>query len=794
MKIIYPNSLEKAYGIAANIFADYWQQVTGEKLAPESVTGSDLPDGDLVLIGADAANNLVHQLVQRRIIDRFAIRYGSDDYHLLSIVEGGRNILVVAGGCGRSTIYGVYDFFRRRGKVEYFWDGDVFHYHGPLAIANLNCVERPHFQYRGLRYFAHRGTHRFHAEHWDWDDWKRELLYLVKNRFNLFMLRIGQDDLFQRAFNLPYPPEDRADPDFQRDSNSGSAMGDRTSAWGLKYRGELRKQVLAFSRDLGLIHPEDCGTMTHWYSPTPNSFWEKYPDTPLLGGQTTNWYDTKGTAVWDVNQDVAMDRYWELTKAHIREYGGGTPRMFHTIGLAERLYGKTTEENLQLKLYTYRRIQQWIRKEYPDTPLMLAGWDLMMWWNPNDVAKLCDELDPDKTIIFDYNTDQLGRNTYRECGLYKRFPWIYGFLFEFAFNNDIQGDYKTLLERLGEAAADEKCLGFLLWPEIAHTDTFMLEFLASRSWSPERLSVGELCSDFCTKRYTSHSKEWNEIWKHTLKITAHLNWGRGEWPVSHTDMDYHFRLLESDQYSSITPERVEFYRRHVADTKSDLAGANTVFGNILKILPDVYGSEQCRRDVIDVTRSIMNMGLRMMFMSYCVMLDAWRFGKLTIDEIRALEAVIRKFYGLLADLLEQNDDFSSRLAFENLKTVHAVNPAFEKVMLGNLSSSYCRNQNYEMVRHVYLPEMECYFAKKNATLDKNCRAEFKFEEDEKLAGSAVVAGFFSLPVSQAREKIMAEFNSMKLSDMTFNNEQSPGNLATIIEGAKACINEYLGKS
>lgn len=793
MKLVLPSSGEKAYSIACDEFVSFYRQVTGCELKTVAATDDFICGDDCIVIGSDAVNHFTHRLIRERVISGLEIRMGSDDYRLLSVRYDQKDVLVIYGGCGRSTLYAVYDFFRIRGNVEYFWDGDIFHRKGELDITNLNVTRKPHFRYRGLRYFAHRGTHRFHAEHWSWEDWKKELHYLVKNRFNLFMLRIGQDDLFQRAFGLPYPPEDRRDPDFEKDANSGSAMGDRTSAWGLKYRGELREKILAYSRDLGLIHPDDCGTMTHWYSPTPNSFFDKYHDTPLLGGQTTNWYATKGTAVWDINQDVAMDRYWELTKAHIREYGGGTPRMFHTIGLAERLYGKTKEENLQLKLYTYRRIQQWIRKEYPDTPLMLAGWDLMMWWNPNDVAKLCDELDPEKTIIFDYNTDQLGRNTYRECGLYKRFPWIYGFLFEFAFNNCIQGDYKALLERLGEAASDEKCLGFLLWPEISHTDTFMLEFLASRSWSPERLSVSQLCSDFCAKRYTSHNTEWNEIWKNTLRITAYMNWGIGEWPVSHEDLDYHCRLLESDKYSTLTPERIAYFRSYTASAMPDFSYAESVFENILKILPEVYGAEQCRRDMIDVTRSIMNFGLRMMFMSYSVMLEEWRSERKTVSEIRALEAVIRRTYNLLADILEQNDDFSSRIAFNKLKTVHSVNPDFEKVMMGNMSSSYCRNQNCEMARYVYLPEMECYFAKKNAKLDSGALTGFKFEEDEKLAGSAIVAGFFSLPVSQAREKIMAEFNAMKFSDMKFKNPQSMENLKDIITQVQSCVREYLGR-
>ena len=81
----------------------------------------------------------------------------------------------------------------------------------------------------------------------------------MKKRFNMFMLRTGIDDLFQRAFpdDVPYPPVDAQDPDAAQRS-----YDDRTSFWPLKYRGELRKQVLQYARDRGLLHPEDVGTIT----------------------------------------------------------------------------------------------------------------------------------------------------------------------------------------------------------------------------------------------------------------------------------------------------------------------------------------------------------------------------------------------------------------------------------------------------------------------------------------------------------------------------------------------------
>ena len=63
-------------------------------------------------------------------------------------------------------------------------------------------------------------------------------------------------------------------------------------------------------------------------------------------------------AIWDIEAEMTWDTYWKLTQTHIREFGGGVPRLFHTIGMAERTFGSSDRDNLQRKLYVYRKTQQ----------------------------------------------------------------------------------------------------------------------------------------------------------------------------------------------------------------------------------------------------------------------------------------------------------------------------------------------------------------------------------------------------------------------------------------------------
>ncbi|PIV52621.1 MAG: hypothetical protein COY53_02685 [Elusimicrobia bacterium CG_4_10_14_0_8_um_filter_37_32] len=76
------------------------------------------------------------------------IRYGTDDYHILSVHDADRFILIIAGACGRSTIYAVYDFFERRAGIRYFWDGGTPHKGAPVREfihkhPRLHCYRFP---------------------------------------------------------------------------------------------------------------------------------------------------------------------------------------------------------------------------------------------------------------------------------------------------------------------------------------------------------------------------------------------------------------------------------------------------------------------------------------------------------------------------------------------------------------------------------------------------------------------------------------------------------------------------
>ncbi len=714
--VMVAESGEAAYGVAAGVFGDMWQKVTGARPPVIPCANPDdgaMPGGDIVLIGSDAANPVVHRLILQGRIGGLGIRYGTDDYRILSVPEGGRTLLVLAGGSGRSTIYAAYDFFRRRAGAEYFWDGDAIPKRAGVDLAGCDITERPHFQYRGLRYFAHRGPHRFHAEMWDLEDWKREIDWILKKRMNLFMLRTGIDDLFQRAFDLPYPPEDGADPDA-----APRSYDDRTSFWPLRYRGELRKRVLAYARERGLLHPEDTGTITHWYSHTPRSFYDKYPDFPVTRDQKTG-YRLASAAIWDIGDARAWDAYWRLTETHIREFG--EPRMFHTIGLAERTFGADERENLQRKLHAYRKIQEVLRRRHPDAPLLIASWDLMFKWKNEDVRGLLGEFDPRRTILLDYTADLLDCKTYRDWGAYGRFPWIFGVFHAFASDSEIREDFGILQERIGEAAQDPQCLGLVLWPEISHSNTLLLEYIAANGWGPGQLDAGAFVGRFCAGRYPGVLAAGMEsAWRGLLPIAATHHWthvGVGRKPSGPAvQFDPQFRMLTSTEYTNIGEQRAAAFEAERLRLTAPLGRAPGILASLSELAPAGWDDELWRRDAIDIARTILGRAIKVALLRGCVAMEAWRSGRGDEREIRAMEAASQGLMRQLADLLELSDDYSLHAAMGRLSRAQELggvaprmNPHSELTLKGNSENSYCRAHQYELVRHVYRAELEEYW-------------------------------------------------------------------------------------
>ena len=691
-KILEPREASPAYGHAAREFRKFYRAVTGRELEIVREAEAGVP---LVVIGSDCVNRFTRDAVERGLIEPLDLGAGSDAYRIVSARDGERDLLFLAGGNGRATLYAVYDFFERQAGCRYFWDGDIIPPGDSIPMTGLDIREEPHFYYRGLRYFAHRSLSRFQAEHWGPAEWEREIDWILKKRLNLFMLRIGMDDVFQKAFPdiVPYPPADSTLPEAKPRS-----FYDRTTAWPLAYRGELRRHVLHYAAERGLIHPEDMGTMTHWYSCTPQAFLDSIRPTfcPQSGGA---YVGDPCNAVWDIRDDRNLDNYWRLTQTHIDAYG--SPQMFHTIGIAEREVFASRPENLEMKLYAYRRIINKLREHYPTAPVLIASWDFYLpGWRDYEIRRLLGQLDPTRTIILDYTSDLPSNESntdFTNWGVVGRFPYTFGIFHAYEWENDLRGYYDLIAERLPVAAADPMCRGFVFWPETSHSDPLIMEFFTHNAWNPDVLHPEELLPEFCRSRYGEHAAATERAWRAILPVAERC-----------TGPPLAFRDIRETASSKPDSAALAGYRRSLEQVAPQLAQLPEMMA-ALAAVPYGAGNAFVDRDAIDLARTLMGRLYTVAWYRYLLAQQAWEQGDVPAAEVRRRGSEARMLLTALRDVLNLHDDYSMQASLRQIEAVRApINPAFEQALKGNAENSYCRSYISELFDYYYLPEFDHY--------------------------------------------------------------------------------------
>ena len=739
--IVYPSRSHSAYKIAADEFS----RLSIESAGCTSVIITDEKylaakrNGDLtVFIGSDAANSALANLYLKKKIDSPGIKYGTDNYLIRTESIDGEKLLLLAGGCPRATIYAVYRYFELFLGCRWFWDGDRIP-KTALKTEDIDVLETPRFEYRGIRYFAHRSLHRFQAEQWSFEDWKSEINWILKSRLNLFMLRIGTDDLYQKAFPkiVGYPKRDEQLPE------SGVGYDDRNLFWSLEYRGELRKKILKYAFERDLIHPEDSGTMTHWYSRTPIEFLEKKK--PKLLSQSINAYSEQTGLVFDIREKENLDYYFRLTDTHVKEYG--SPKMFHTIGLAERLFSDDKVENMRIKLYTYRLIASRLKEKYPNAPLLIASWDLWQKYTPDEVKVLVSELDPSQSIIFDYTSDTVCENNFTKWDVVGKFPWIFGMFGGYEPNNEIRGFYELTNERLKIAKSDPMCRGMVLWPELSHGDPFAIYYLTKNAWCADVPDIATLADEYCKDRYpTEIAEKMNEVWKSFIPIITLRAWS--------TTKDELYGKLIRNIFTEIT-KRTSFKKDGSNESRTLLAPfiERKEFAiKTLAILSDVpTDDEMTRRDVFDIARTVIaNYTDAAILLAEAIFAE----GK----DLKRLECAMKtakELLDILTEVLSMHSDFSLFDSLTQLRAVTETNPNFELTLKHNAECNYCRSFIYENAEYLYRAEMECYFKAVTESF-KNGGEIFTEELNHRL--EAIRENYFNTPLSipKRAEKQLSE--------------------------------------
>ena len=658
-------------------------------------------------------------------------KYGRDAYTIVSADKG----VVLTGSNVRSVWYALYDLLERRGGCRWFWDGDVVPKKGSIDLTGLNVYEEARFEYRALRYFAHRGLTRFQAEHWGPDDWKKEIDWILKRRLNVFMLRIGQDDLFQRAF-----PDVCAYPDASKPlPGVGEGYNDRTLFWGLQFRGKLREEIQKYGYERGLMVPEDYGTMTHWYSPTPDDYIKNRNPSFYPGADNR----PVNNRVWDVRDERWIDEYWKLTQTAVESYGKGAPkpRLLHTIGTGERILSKDKDENFRLKVLGLQRFMTRIERDYPDATLLMPGWDFYYSWTPREVKEFLKILNPKKCIVWDYSadcrTERGERSNFMKWDVIGKFPYTYSIFLAYEKALDVRAAYPVIEERQKLVQNDPFCKGYIFWPESSHTDTLLLRYFTANAWSDRAIAHGEVLEELCVSRYGKDASVMKRAWERILP-SSYLR----DWTTTYAD-----EILGPDLGMKKTYPDVCAWHKPVAE-------AEKVFSDLAEI---EWDGEFIRRDTIDIARTALDRIISLRYAELDRDVAKWRGSSVVesggVTGLVARSENLAALSDAMADLLELHTDYSLWESYLRLDAIEKIrNPDFPQTLFENASCYYCRSHQYELARYWYAAHMR-ETAKNFAHAVKSGDRKARFSPDPAIERLALKAkALKSLRPSMPRTK------------------------------------------
>ncbi|HDM76632.1 MAG TPA: DUF4838 domain-containing protein [Deltaproteobacteria bacterium] len=166
---------------AAQELCRYIQRISGAELPIR--TDMEKTEGPRILIGNPDTNRSTAQAFESAHIHFGALDLGEEGFVVRTIGKD----LILAGACGRATLYSVYRFLEHLG-CRWFAPGElgeVIPEVETVAIGPLDIIEKPSLSYRALMHHL-----PVTSEHVEWIDW------MVKNRLNRLLapLRVNPND------------------------------------------------------------------------------------------------------------------------------------------------------------------------------------------------------------------------------------------------------------------------------------------------------------------------------------------------------------------------------------------------------------------------------------------------------------------------------------------------------------------------------------------------------------------------------------------------------------------------
>ena len=483
---------------AAEEFSRYAAEITGRKLEVSSAASAR----DSRVIVSVGQNALTEALSHKGLV-QLPADTGTEGFVVRSAEADGKKYLVLLGGSPKATLYAVYHYLESVCGVGFFGDGEHVPKLASLPSEGINISERPRFPVREYMMDC-----EYTSYWWDWGEWKDEVDWSAKHRFNLLSSNFDFTSTWRRVwkkFGVDVPPTSLSGPPFH--PWAGWHKWDIRPPYPepfQEFQADLCKRFVEYGRSLGIkMAPDYRGFLGQ----VPREFYEAYRNKARFIDVSWVGFDPPGKFI-----HPADPLYAEVWKAYLQEYitRFGTDHFYSGMTFLEMAPGETPADKELIKRANAQRAAEVVHSIDPKGIVFSSSWAWLdkQLWPKQSVQAYLDTFPGDSIQIWEqWNDTSVSLGTtpmYKDLDYYFGKRWLLGFLFSYGGNTSLHGDLKGLIRRVQESAQDPKasrCEGISLQPEALRQNHIWFDLLSRLAWNPEKMQLDAFLEDYARRRY-----------------------------------------------------------------------------------------------------------------------------------------------------------------------------------------------------------------------------------------------------------------------------------------------------
>ncbi len=482
---------------AADEFIKYVRALTG-KTAQLRSEGTTDKTGVMVSIGKTPVSE---SLVRKGVIELASS--GEEGLVIQSVLYDGRRHLVLWGSTPKATLYAVYRYLESVCHVGFFGDGENVPRIESLPVDGIRIIERPRFPVREYMMDC-----EYTSYWWDWSEWKKEVDWAAKHRFNLLSSNFDFTATWRKvweSFGVRVPAASLSGPPFHPWAG--------WHKWDIRppypesfqdFQADLCRKFADYGRSLGIkMAPDYRGFLGQ----VPREFYEAYRNKARFIDVSWVGFEPPGKFIHPTDP-----LYGQVWRAYLKEYIArfGTDHIYSGMTFSEMVPGETPQDQEMVKTANAKRASEVIRSIDPDGKVFSSSWTWLdkRLWPKESVKAYLDTFPGDSIQIWEQWNDQgasLGTTPmYKDLDYYFGKPWLLGFLFSYGGNTTVHGDLNGLIRRVQEVAQDPKasrCEGISLQPEALRHNHIWFDLLSRLAWNPENTRLDSFLADYANRRY-----------------------------------------------------------------------------------------------------------------------------------------------------------------------------------------------------------------------------------------------------------------------------------------------------